>query len=112
MRMMRSCEGGAVNNIWRPMRCINLLYLYNLNDDDFKTELNKYKINDDLLLPSNTLFNYPSFIKYLNPFNITISIEKWFSSAVVRTLTTEKKLSSYFIQEESKLNFKILINFV
>src|SRR5438034_4339083 len=37
------------------------LHLHNLNDDDLKTKLNNYKINDDLLPSntSNTLFNYP-----------------------------------------------------
>src|SRR6266498_4554233 len=53
------------------------IYLHNSNDDDFKTKLNEHKIND-LLLPSNTLFNYPSFIKYLNTWKIITSIEKWF----------------------------------
>src|SRR6266542_2275055 len=40
------------------------IYLHNLNEDD-KTKLNKYGINNDLF-PSNSLFNYPSFIKHLN----------------------------------------------
>ena len=35
------------------------IYLHNLNDD-LKTQLNEYKI-DDKLFPSNTLFNYPIF---------------------------------------------------
>src|SRR3954468_8993044 len=38
-------------------------YLVHLNDND-KKKLNEFGIND--LLPSNTLFNYPSFIKHLN----------------------------------------------
>ena len=72
------------------------IYLHNLNDDDYNTKLNEYRINDDLL-SSNTLFDYPSFIRYLNTFKILSSIENWISSTVVRALTTEKKLSKYFI---------------
>jgi len=37
------------------------IYLCNLNGDD-KTKFNEYGINCDLLT-SNTLFNYPTFIK-------------------------------------------------
>src|SRR6266496_4774533 len=48
------------------------IYLHNLNDDDYNTKLNEYRINDDLL-PSNTLFNYPSFIRYFNTHNIISS---------------------------------------
>src|SRR5256884_3680164 len=44
------------------------IYLCNLNEDD-KTKLNEYGINYKLL-PSNTLFNYPSFIKYLDIWKI------------------------------------------
>src|SRR6266536_1447313 len=50
------------------------IFLHNLNDNNYKTKLKKYKINDDLL-PTNTLFNYPSFIKYLNTQKILSSIE-------------------------------------
>src|SRR5690349_10529018 len=41
------------------------IYLHNLNGH-YKTKLNKYTINDNSLLPLNTLFNYSSFLKYLN----------------------------------------------
>ncbi|PKK63568.1 hypothetical protein RhiirC2_854923 [Rhizophagus irregularis] len=50
------------------------VYLYNL-DDHLKAKLNEY--TDYVLLPSNTLFNYPSFIRYLNINKIVPSIEKW-----------------------------------
>src|SRR5438270_8486132 len=40
------------------------IYLHNLNKGD-KEKLVEYGINVDLF-PSNTLFNYPSFIKHLN----------------------------------------------
>src|SRR5438034_1798788 len=48
-----------------PIKNFNFIeiYLHNSNDDDFKTKYKTYYNND---LPSNTLFNYPSFIKYLN----------------------------------------------
>ncbi|GBC33964.2 hypothetical protein GLOIN_2v1871146 [Rhizophagus irregularis DAOM 181602=DAOM 197198] len=51
------------------------IYLHYLNDD-LKTKLNEYKIIDSLLT-SNTLFNYPSFIRYLNTSKINPSIEMW-----------------------------------
>src|SRR6266536_4299963 len=51
------------------------IYLCHLNDDD-KTKLNEYGI-DNNLFPSNTLFNYPSFIKRLNTCKIGNYIEKW-----------------------------------
>ncbi|CAB4435852.1 unnamed protein product [Rhizophagus irregularis] len=43
---------------------------------DGKAKFNEYGINDNLLL-SNTLFNYPSFIKYLDTFKISYSVEDW-----------------------------------
>src|SRR5215475_12120799 len=40
------------------------IYLRNLNDDDFNAKLlNEYNIDKNHLFPSNTLFNYSSFIK-------------------------------------------------
>ncbi|PKK60504.1 hypothetical protein RhiirC2_793213, partial [Rhizophagus irregularis] len=51
------------------------IYLYNLNKY-LKEILNEYQIIDSLLT-SNTLFNYPSFIKYLNISKINPSIELW-----------------------------------
>ncbi|EXX71003.1 uncharacterized protein OCT59_000504 [Rhizophagus irregularis] len=50
-------------------------YLIDLNDND-KIKLNEYGIN----LLSNTLFNYPSFIKHLYTRIIGYSIEKWVAS--------------------------------
>ncbi|PKC60938.1 hypothetical protein RhiirA1_467313 [Rhizophagus irregularis] len=45
-------------------------------NDDIKTKLNRYKsVNNSL--PSNTLFNYPSFLKYLNTYNFILSVEFW-----------------------------------
>ncbi|CAB4422065.1 unnamed protein product [Rhizophagus irregularis] len=51
------------------------IYLRNLNGD-LKAQLNEYKI-DDKLFPSNTLFNYPIFLKYLYTGKIISSIEEW-----------------------------------
>jgi hypothetical protein len=63
------------------------IYLYNLNDD-YKKKLNEYGIND--LFPSNTLFNYPSFIQCLNTNKLSNSVEKW-----IATLTTKLQHSNY-----------------
>jgi hypothetical protein len=49
------------------------VYLYNLNKY-LKATLSKYQIIDSLLT-SNTLFNYPSFIRYLNIDKINTSID-------------------------------------
>ncbi|CAB5185129.1 unnamed protein product [Rhizophagus irregularis] len=51
------------------------IYLHNLSDD-LKAQLNEYKI-DDKLFPSNTLFNYPIYLKYLYIEKIISSIEEW-----------------------------------
>ncbi|PKC70515.1 hypothetical protein RhiirA1_454645 [Rhizophagus irregularis] len=51
------------------------IYLHNLNND-LKSRLNEYKINDNSL-PLNTLFNYPRLLKYLNTFNIDSCVEIW-----------------------------------
>ncbi|RGB39190.1 hypothetical protein C1646_754858 [Rhizophagus diaphanus] len=51
------------------------IYLSKLKEDD-KTKFNEYGIKFDLL-HSNTLFNYPSFIKYLDTNKIWRSIENW-----------------------------------
>ncbi|CAB5179773.1 unnamed protein product [Rhizophagus irregularis] len=61
-----------------PTRNYNFIevYLYNLNDC-LKSKLNEYHITDHYLLPSNTLFNYPSFIRYLSMCKIASSIDRW-----------------------------------
>ncbi|CAB5199737.1 unnamed protein product [Rhizophagus irregularis] len=55
------------------------IYLRNLNDDDFNTKLNEYKIVNNSL-PSNLLFNYPKFLKYLNIYKFILSVNKWLES--------------------------------
>ncbi|PKC60864.1 hypothetical protein RhiirA1_467431 [Rhizophagus irregularis] len=93
------------------------VYLYNLNDY-LKTKINNYQIINNLL-PSNTLFNYPSFIKYLNMCNITLSIERWLeaNNKTSNSAVSEFKrlinmsLVKLFIENEVNLHtFKIEIN--
>jgi hypothetical protein len=69
-------------------------YLHNLNDDDFKSKLSEYKININLL-PTNTLFNYPSFLKYLNTQNFIFSTENWVEHAF-KTCLEPTNLPSIF----------------
>ncbi|RGB43125.1 hypothetical protein C1646_750189 [Rhizophagus diaphanus] len=71
------------------------IYLHNLNDDD-KIKLNEYEYDNDLI-PSNTLFNYPSFIQHLNTHNIINSIINWEHSA--RTSATKAQNFSKFIHK-------------
>ncbi|CAB4431886.1 unnamed protein product [Rhizophagus irregularis] len=73
------------------------VYLYNLND--LKTQLNKYIFIDYLLL-SNTLFDYPSFIRYLSMYKISLSIVRW--------LKANDKTSKFNNRNDSKsvLEFK------
>ncbi|EXX76605.1 uncharacterized protein OCT59_012289 [Rhizophagus irregularis] len=84
--------------------------LDNLNGD-LKTELNEYRIEDNLF-PSNTLFNYPSFIRYLNTHTIFYSIYKW-SEIAKKTLKPEKR-NLYEVKNFQKLIqilfFKLIID--
>ncbi|CAB5199773.1 unnamed protein product [Rhizophagus irregularis] len=56
------------------------IYLNNL-DDDLKTKLNEYKIINNSL-PSNLLFNYLKFLKFLNINTFILYVEKWFEVAI------------------------------
>ncbi|GES72795.1 hypothetical protein GLOIN_2v1881853 [Rhizophagus clarus] len=80
------------------------VYLHNLNDD-IKTELTEYEININLLL-SNTLFNYPSFIKYLNIWTIIFSVWDWFETV----LRAEKKYISYDLDTACDLKRLIIMS--
>ncbi|GBC04869.1 hypothetical protein RclHR1_05910002 [Rhizophagus clarus] len=73
------------------------IYLRNLNEND-KTRLNKYGISKDLF-PLSTMFNYPSFIKHLNTWNIISSTRKWV--AAVRNLSTRKQPINYSVENLS-----------
>ncbi|UZO06269.1 uncharacterized protein OCT59_026598 [Rhizophagus irregularis] len=55
------------------------IYIHNLNDD-LKIKLNECKIIDNNSLHLNTLFNYPSFLKYLNIYNFVHSVNEWFKA--------------------------------
>ncbi|PKK66433.1 hypothetical protein RhiirC2_784780 [Rhizophagus irregularis] len=59
------------------------IYLNNLNDD-LKSKLNEYKIIDNLFSSSNTLFNYPGFLKYLSTRELIHTIERWFENVLIR----------------------------
>ncbi|UZN98974.1 uncharacterized protein OCT59_000257 [Rhizophagus irregularis] len=85
------------------------IYLSKLNEDD-KAKFNEYGIKYDLLRSNNTLFNYPSFIKYLNYGSIYRSIKKWIFILVddddfmeVEELVY-KSLLEIFIKNEGKLH--------
>ncbi|RGB25314.1 hypothetical protein C1646_771925 [Rhizophagus diaphanus] len=56
------------------------IYLQYLNDD-FKTKLKEYNIINNSLL-SNTLFNYSSFLKYLNINKLIFSVINWLEAAI------------------------------
>jgi hypothetical protein len=64
------------------------IYLHNLNNND-KTKLNEYGINNDLF-PSNTLFNYPSFIKSLDTQKIINCIENWVAAVGILTNKSQR----------------------
>jgi hypothetical protein len=70
------------------------IYLHNLNEND-KAKLNDYAILNDIF-PSNTLFNYPSFIKHLDTFEVCKSVEKWV--AIVETSANKAQHFNHFIQ--------------
>jgi len=79
------------------------VYLYNLNDY-LKTKINNYQIINNLL-PSNTLFNYPSFIKYLNICNFTLSIERWLEA-------NDKTLNSAVYEFKKFINISLIKLFI
>jgi hypothetical protein len=85
-----------------PTRNYNFIdfYLHNLNDD-LITKLNEYRSNENLL-PSNTLFNYSKFIKYLNTWEFISFVKEWFENS----FKTLKHKNNY----DSELNFKRLIH--
>ncbi|CAB5179727.1 unnamed protein product [Rhizophagus irregularis] len=83
--------------------------------EDSKAKLNEYEINDNLLL-SNTLFNYPSFIKYLDIKKICRSIKYW-NSTLADGYNNElgkliyRSLFEVFIENEGNLHsFEVILN--
>jgi hypothetical protein len=78
------------------------VYLHNLNDDD-KMKLNECGI-DSSLIPSNTLFNYPSFIKHFNIDDIINSIRFWRTmGSGYLTLIIYELLLNIFIENGASL---------
>ncbi|EXX55539.1 uncharacterized protein OCT59_005902 [Rhizophagus irregularis] len=70
------------------------IYLHDLNDE-LKAKLKEeYKI-DDNLYSSNTLFNYPTLLKYLYTPKIISSIRKW-SNNVIENLNIENNSVTKF----------------
>ncbi|PKK67820.1 hypothetical protein RhiirC2_783025 [Rhizophagus irregularis] len=67
-----------------------IIYLYNLNDR-CKMILNEYQIIDNLLL-SNSLFNYPSFLKYVNIDKVISSVAEWM-------LEVSNTINRYFLRD-------------
>ncbi|RGB24704.1 hypothetical protein C1646_772709 [Rhizophagus diaphanus] len=92
------------------------IYLHNLNGN-LKAQLNEYKI-DNNLFPSNTLFNYPIFLKYLYTREIISSIEKWSkdvelenNSILVFKRLIYKSLFKIFIENKVNIHtFDIYVN--
>ncbi|UZO08911.1 uncharacterized protein OCT59_029154 [Rhizophagus irregularis] len=82
--------------------------------EDSKAKLNEYEINDNLIL-SNTLFNYPSFIKYLDIKKICRSIKYWNSTladGINNYSLIEKYLSQIIISQHNlqKISFEYNTN--
>ncbi|RGB38685.1 hypothetical protein C1646_755383 [Rhizophagus diaphanus] len=90
-------------------RCIKT-YLCFLNEDG-KAKFNEYGINDNLLF-SNTLFNYPSFIKYLDTYKIYCSTRKWVDKCNHEKLESliYRYLFEMFIKNEGNLHsFEVVL---
>ncbi|CAB4435816.1 unnamed protein product [Rhizophagus irregularis] len=87
-------------------RCIKTYFCF-LNEDD-KARFNEYGINDNLFL-TNPLFNYPSFIKYLDISKICHSIEYWVDTLVDKSDNrlghlVYRLLFEVFIENEGNLH--------
>jgi hypothetical protein len=84
------------------------IYLHKLNDDD-KIKLSEYGIIIGLF-PSNTLFNYPNFIKCLNTERISSSIETWAENAMVSNFNQVSRLSSFIFLSLFKIFIENEVN--
>ncbi|GBB86798.1 hypothetical protein RclHR1_13210005 [Rhizophagus clarus] len=82
------------------------IYLHNLNDDD-KAKLNEY-VTPNNLFPSNTLFNYPSFIQHLDTNKVRVSIYNWITANA--TSKNKSQHSSYSMQN-TNLSYKQMSDF-
>ncbi|GBB86057.1 hypothetical protein RclHR1_01250020 [Rhizophagus clarus] len=85
------------------------IYLCHLNENG-KAKFNEYKVNNNLI-PSNTLFNYPSFIKNLNIRSICFSIKRWIPTFADNNHKKLKKLVYWSLFEVFIENRGILNSF-
>ncbi|GBC02659.1 hypothetical protein RclHR1_04740002 [Rhizophagus clarus] len=82
------------------------IYLYNLSDDD-KTKLNEYATLNNLL-PSNTLFNYHSFIQRLNTHTVYDFVRNWVTTVTTSTTEGNTDLTYTQMRDFTKLIYKSL----
>ncbi|RGB36612.1 hypothetical protein C1646_757918 [Rhizophagus diaphanus] len=69
------------------------IYLQFLNDD-FKTKLKEYNIIKNSL-SSKTLFNYPSYLKYLNIHKLIISVQEWYDASNIKATKSENSVLDF-----------------
>ncbi|RIA87825.1 hypothetical protein C1645_827250 [Glomus cerebriforme] len=69
------------------------IFLYNLSEED-KTQFNEIGINKNIF-PTNTLFNYPSFIKCLKITEVVYSIKRRVETFKTSALQEQEKSSSH-----------------
>ncbi|UZO23260.1 uncharacterized protein OCT59_015604 [Rhizophagus irregularis] len=67
-----------------PIKNYNFIIIYSHNSNsDFKTKLIEYKIIENNSLPPDTLFNYPSFLKYLRiNKKFVYSVQNWVENSI------------------------------
>ncbi|RIA80994.1 hypothetical protein C1645_837727 [Glomus cerebriforme] len=85
------------------------IYLHYLNDDD-KTKFNNHEIKINDFYSSDTLFNYPSFIKCLSTYEIVNSILIWFNSKFNSSIYKKFKSDLTTLQLIYNSLFKIFID--
>src|SRR5438045_1954374 len=78
------------------------IYLHNFNESG-ETKLNEYGINNSVF-PSNTLFNYPCFIKCLTIKEIMLSIEDW-----IKFVTRSSRSSNSNFNQIFRLIYRSLL---
>ncbi|GBC22014.1 uncharacterized protein OCT59_023925 [Rhizophagus irregularis] len=70
----------------------NFIEIYlQFSNDDFKTKLKEYNIINNSL-SSKTLFNYPSFLKYLNIHKLIISVQEWYDAFNIKASKSENSV--------------------
>ncbi|POG71827.1 hypothetical protein GLOIN_2v1774372 [Rhizophagus irregularis DAOM 181602=DAOM 197198] len=89
------------------------IYLSKLNED-IKTKLYEYGVNNNLIISNTLLFNYPSFIKYLNIDKILNSVQTWVYTVVGKNQELVNliygSLLEMFIENEGNLHsFEVIL---